>query len=77
MVSQAALLPRGGLGMGRGGPGYPLLLEILYFFYRIPRKNKYLYSWQVDKCPGHPFLDCLYPPLFANISILYIERPVA
>ena len=72
MVSQAALLPRGGLGMGRGGPGYPLLLEILYFFYRIPRKNKYLYSWQVDiaKCPGHTFLDFLDLPLFAGIRIL-------
>lgn len=40
MVSQAALLPRGDLGVGRGGPGYPLLFEILYFFFnRIPREK--------------------------------------
>lgn len=72
MVSQAALSPRWGLEVGRGGPGYPLLFEILYFFYRIPRKNKYLYSWQVDfaKCPGHTFLDFLDLPLFADIRIL-------
>ena len=70
MVSQAALLPRGDLGVGRGGPGYPLLFEILYSFIEFPEKNKYLYSWQVDKRPSHPFLDFLYPPLFADIRIL-------
>lgn len=37
-VSQAALLPRGGLGVGRGGPGYRLLFEILYFFIEFPEK---------------------------------------
>lgn len=72
MVSQAALSPSWGLGVGRGGPDTPCCLKFCIFFYRIPRKNKYLYSWQVDiaKCPGHTFLDFLDLPLFADIRIL-------
>ena len=41
-------------------PRPPFLLEILYYFLKNLQKNK---SGQVGKCPGHPFLNFLDPPL--------------
>ena len=68
-VPHKKAVPRADLRVGRGGRGYPFFFEIWYHFYRILRKNeKYLYSWQVGKCPGHRFLNFLDPPL---CTILY------
>ena len=66
MVSQAALLPRGDLGVDRGGPGYPLLFEILYSFIEFPEKISIYIAgkWTLPSVPATPFwIFCIRPCL--------------
>ena len=65
MVSQAALLSRGDLGVGRGGPGYPLLFEILYFFFiEFPEKISIYIAGKWTSVPATPFwIFCIRPCL--------------
>ena len=39
-VQHKKAVPRADLGLGRGSRGHPFFFEILYYFYRILRKNK-------------------------------------
>ena len=50
--------------MGRGGRGHPFCLKFRIIFSRIIRKIKSIYI--AGKCPSHPFLNFLYPPLNAS-----------
>ena len=51
---------RADVGVGRGGHGNPFFFEMLNYFLQNSQKNKkHLYSWQVGKQPGHPFLNFL------------------
>ena len=56
---------RADLGVGRRGPGLPFFFEIFYSsFIEFSDKYKvFIYSWQVENGPGHPFLIFLDPPL--------------
>lgn len=73
------LRPRADQGQIRGGPrgrGHSFFFEILYYFLWNSQKNKrYLYSWQVGKCPGHPFLSFLDAPLL-TVAKLTFPQPV-
>ena len=51
--------------MGRGSRGRHFFFEILYYFYRILRKIKSIYK--AGKCPGHPCLNFLDPPLLMYV----------
>ena len=55
MVSQAALLPRGDLGVGRGGPGHPFLFEILNFLIEFPEKISIYIAGKWTSVPATPF----------------------
>lgn len=67
---QSSPVRKGGFrGVGRGGRGHPFFFETLYYLYTILRKIKGIYSWQVVKCPGHPFPSFLDPPLASKLSI--------
>ena len=69
-------LTKGRLGVDRGGRGHSFFFEILYYFLWNSQKNKrYLYSWQVAKCPGHPFLSFLDAPLL-TVAKLTFPQPV-
>ena len=41
----------------------PFSLKFCIIFIEFSGSKKYLYSWQVGKCPSHPFLNLLDLPL--------------
>ena len=56
-------MSKGGFRDGRRGrPTSPFSLKFYIFLWNYQKNKKYLYSWQVGKCPGHPFLNFLDPP---------------
>ena len=64
-LCKPACKPWGDLGVGRWSRGHPFCFEILYYFYRLPsqKNKKCLLQNRAVKCPGHPFLSFLGPPL--------------
>ena len=59
------LVPRADLGVSRGSLDHPFCLKFHINFSGILSKIKSIYI--AGKCPGHPFLNILDPPLNASL----------
>ena len=57
-------MPGADLGVGQGYRGHSFCLKFRIIFSRILSKIKSIYI--AGKCPGHPFLNFLDPPLNAS-----------
>ena len=49
--------------MGAAATPFALKFCIIFIEFLENKKSMYLYSWQVGKCPGHPFLKFLDLPV--------------
>ena len=54
--------------LAEGAAATPFSLKFCIILIEFSENKKYLYSWQVGKCPSHPFLNFLDPSLDLQLS---------